>query len=58
MAGGARIGDFVFVRHGRRDECKRVRVHIDVGHGRLDRGHVAVDAFAARRARAMMGVLL
>ena len=58
MAGRAGIRNLVFFRLGRRDECKRVRVHVDVGDGRLDCRHMAAHAFAARRARAMMRVFL
>ena len=58
MAGSARIRDLVFLRHCRRDECKRVRMHVDIRDGRLDRRHVAAHAFAGWSPLAMMGVFL
>ena len=33
-------------------------MHVHIGDGRFDRGHVAIDTLAARRAGTMMGVLL
>ena len=44
---GARIGDFVFVGHVRRDEGESVGADFYVGDGGGDFGHVAGDATAA-----------
>jgi hypothetical protein len=52
------VGDFVFVGHGRGDECKGVRAHFDVGDGCLDLGHVARHTLAARRAVFVVSMLL
>ena len=54
VAGRAWIRDFIFVRHGRRDERKRVRAHKDAGNRDLDLRHVTCHAFAARGAVLMM----
>ncbi len=58
VARSAGVGDLVFVGHGWRDELKGVRVYVDIGDCRLDCRHVAINALASRRARAMMRVLL
>ena len=41
MATGARIRNFVLIRHFGRDEFKRVASHIDIRDGLLDLRHVA-----------------
>ena len=48
VARGARIGNFIFVRHRRRDECERVRAHVDARNRHFDFRHVTGDAFTAR----------
>ena len=58
MTGDARIRNLILVSFSWRDESERVRMHVDIGDGRLDRRHVAIDAFAARRAGAVMGMFL
>ena len=58
MTGSARIRNLVLFSFSRRDEPERVRMHIDIGDSCLDRGHVAIHAFAARCASAVMGVFL
>lgn len=59
MARSARIGDFVFVRHRRRDETESVRVHERVGGSfGFDCGHMASDTLAARAAAFVVRVLL
>src|ERR1700731_3016452 len=47
VAGGARVGDFVFVGHVRRDEGERVGADFHVGDGGGDFRHVTGDATAA-----------
>ena len=48
VAGSAGIGDPVAVRHGWRDESKRMRVHEAVGNAlRFDRWHVAGNALTS-----------
>ena len=44
VAGSARIGNAVLLRHRGGDETKRVAAHIDVGHCLIDQGHMTVDA--------------
>ena len=56
MTQRAGIGNLVFVRHRRRDECEGVGAHFHVAQCRLDLGHVAIDALAARRAVLVAGV--
>ena len=58
MTRRARIGNFVLVRHGRRDEPECVRSDVDVGDGRLNLRHVARDALAPGRRFLVMRVLL
>lgn len=57
VARRAWIRDFVFVRHRRRDKCKRVGAHEDTGNRDLDFRHVAGHAFAARGAVFVMRML-
>src|ERR1700739_909898 len=57
MAGGAGIGDFIFVGHGGSDEGKSVSANRDVGEGGFDFGHVAGNATAAGRTFFVMGML-
>ena len=47
MAGGAGIGDLVFVGDGGSDEGERMRAHKNLGNLRFNFGHVAGHAFAA-----------
>lgn len=56
MAGGARIGNFVFVGCGRRDEREGVSVNFYVRDGGFDLRHVAGDALAAGRAWVVVGM--
>ena len=49
VARGARIGGFIFVRHGGRYEAERVRVNHRIRRTfRFDRWHVASDTLASR----------
>src|SRR6266849_3707957 len=50
VAGGAGVGDFVLVRHGRGDDREGVRAHEDIGDSDLDLRHVARHTFTARGA--------
>lgn len=54
----ARVRNFIFCCHARRDEAKRVTADIDVGDGLLDFRHVTVDAIAARRSSLVVRMLL
>ena len=57
MTGGARVGNFVFIGHRRRDETERVRVDESVGQTfGFDRGHAAGHALAAGAARGVVRV--
>ena len=58
VAGCARVGNLVLIRHRWRDEPERVRMNVDICDGRLDRRHVAIHAFAARCASAVVSVFL
>ena len=59
MAGRARVGDLVFVRHCGRDELESVRTHETAGHTLgFDLRHVAGYALSARAAALMVGVCL
>ena len=50
MASCAWIWNFIFVRHGRRDERECVGAYEDTGNCDFDFWHVAGHAFAARGA--------
>ena len=58
MTGIARIRNFVFVGHLRRDEAKRMRVNKSLRHTfSFDPGHVARYTLASRAAGFVMSVL-
>ena len=48
MAGGAGIGDFVFVGHRGSDEIERVCAYENAGDGHFDFRHVASHALTSR----------
>jgi hypothetical protein len=55
MAQTARVRNLVFVGHGQSDEIKRVRVHLYVRNGDLNRRHMARHALtSSRRGRLMV----
>ena len=47
MAACTRIGNFVSVSHGRRDETERVTANALVGNRLFDPGHMTGDALGA-----------
>ena len=58
VAGGARVGDLVFVRHGRGNEAESVSVNERAGHAfGFDPRHMAGHALVSGAARFVMGVL-
>jgi hypothetical protein len=57
MAGGAGIGDFVFVGHGGVDEEESVSTNLGVGDSGLNPGHMAGDALTAGRIRFVVRML-
>ena len=58
MAGIARVRNLERFCRPRRNELEGMAANVDIRDGLLDLGHVAADAFIARRPRLVMCVLL